>query len=387
MKRLFLSLAVIAAALTACNQIDNPAVEEDEGGHLYVELRGAPVVTKADVTPLPSEVLLKDTQVFVFNDDEEKTLYRKETVTGDQKTIDIPHVKAGNYTVVAVSNYGSLSSDDAAGNLSPRNRADLDAAVITLGMCDPTNCFVMYGATDGVVTVNANSGSSSSTTASATKAPITLQRFAVRVRLVEVENKIPTAYGDLRLDYMFLANAYGTWVLNPAASSPAAKPTEPVNWGGRLKGRSADQVSRTNVQAAIRSASDAMYYNSTFSALGLRVPQTQTLKVEQPLYSLPNPTERSQDNFNGALQETTPACLRLVLHATFDANPDKSFYYPVTIIGTGDTPVVRNTTYDVRMTIRGEGVFDPNEEPKYGNMSVEVTVEPWSDGGDIPKEF
>ena len=80
--------------------------------------------------------------------------------------------------------------------------------------------------------------------------------------------------------------------------------------------------------------------------------------------------------------------MRLVVRATFEGGSGKSFYYPVTILGAGDKPLARNTSYDVRMTIRGEGVSDPNEEPKYGNLNVEIAIAPWDDGGEvINKEF
>ena len=379
-KVLFSLTALTMMSLAACNQIGEPASQEGTGT-LVIELRGAPS-TKAGTDAAGNEETLKDTQIFIFNTDSGESLYRKETVTGADKTLSVTHMKAGTYTVAALSNYPALNASASGGGaLNPKTRKELEDVAVNLGMCDPQNCFLLYGVTASPVTVRSDSGTEASSSASAAKADVTLRRFASRVRLVEVENELPEAYGALKVDHVFLENGYGSWTIGAAAD-----PTGPVNWGGRKEGKASSATEGDFIQAQ----GDAQYPAQTFRDCGTSVARgaDKAEKFNYLFYTFPNPAQQNQDNFSGPLAGTGAACVRLVVRATFEGGNGRSFYYPVTILGAGDKPLARNTSYDVRMTIRGEGVSDPNEEPKYGNLNVEIAIAPWDDGGEvINKEF
>lgn len=380
-KKVFFTLSALTMmSLAACNQIGEQAAQEGTGT-LVIELKGAPA-TKAGTDASGNEETLKDTQIFIFNTDSGESLYRKETVSGADKTLSVTHMKAGTYTVAALSNYQALSANAAGGGaLNPKSRKELEDVAVNLGMCDPQNCFLLYGVTASPVTVNSDSGSDAATSSSAAKADVTLRRYASRVRLVEVENELPEAYGALKVDYVFLENGFGNWTVGAASD-----PTGPVNWGGRKEGKS----SSTSGGDFIQARADAQYAAQTYRDCGTSIARgsDKAEKLGYLFYTFPNPAQKNQDNFSGPLAGTGAACVRLVVHATFEGGSGRSYYYPVTILGAGDKPLARNTSYDVRMTIRGEGVSDPNEEPKYGNLNVEIAIAPWDDGGEIiNKEF
>lgn len=385
MKRLFLlfTLALALPWLTACNPVD-PAITDEAEGTLEVRLDGL-TATKASTDPTAAETVLMDTQVFLFRS-ADGVLYRKEAMEGSSTSLMVKRLKADDYDVVVVCNAMSLLGEE--GILNPISKQELDDWKVTLAMCDPEKCFVMAGETDKVTVVK-NSGSSSSQSGSATKATVTVSRFASRVRLVSVRNEIPDAFGDLVIDYAFIENGYGTWTVDgrkDAAGKYAV--SEPVNWAGRREGHSNEYITEDN-DIVIDAASDAMYAAQTFrDARGAVIHKGATESMNLTLYSLPNPAEDIEDQEDGPATTTMPAYMRLVVHATFEKS-GRGYFYPVTILGGADAnkAVTRNTTYDVSLTIRGAGVDDPNNVIRHGNMEVTFTVEPWSAGSEIHKTY
>lgn len=382
LKKIILILSLPILVLYACNEMN---VQSDDGeGIMNVSVEGLPA-TKASTESYTGETALHDTQVFLFRS-ADGTLYRKEAIAGDATSITVKRLKADDYDVVVVCNMKAILGED--GDLNPITKAELENTAITLAMCDPEKGFVMYGEQKGV-TVTKNSGSSSGQSGSAAKAAVTVSRFAARVRLVSVRNEIPEAYGDLTIDYVFLENGYGTWNLGGKIDAEGKDAvSEPVNWAGRREGHS-NEVATEDNNILIDSASDAMYAPQTFAeADNIIIHRGASETMNSRLYTLPNPAEGISDQETGPATTSQPAYLRLVVRATFGRG-GRSYYYPVTILGGPDAnkAVKRNTTYDVSMTIRGTGVNDPNEVIYHGNMNVEISVDPWGDGGSINKLY
>lgn len=382
-RKLSFILCLASLLLAGCQ---TAGFEEAGGdGEMTVELSGS-WATKAGTDATTGETAISDTQIFLFNAGD-GTLYRKETLRSNGTTLVVKKIKAGEYDVVAVSNLITLLGEEA-GSLNPVSRKELDAVTVSLGMCDPEKGFVMYGSTPGVKVVR-NSGPDASSSGSTTKATVVLQRFAARVRLVEVKNDIPDTFGNLIVDYVFLENGYGKWDLGGSLDAEGhAVVGEPVNWAGRVEGHSTDAWD-AEPDPRINSADDAMYSDQTFCVSGFSIQKGLTERLGYNFYTLPNPAEGINDQADGPASASRPAYLRLVVHATFANYPAKSFYYPVTILGGRDVniAVARNTTYDVSMTIRGDGVVDPNQEIRHGNMDFTFSVEPWGEGSDIHKTY
>jgi len=381
MKRLFLLLSLVAL-LPACNEVTSDT--DAEGSEMEIQVLGI-TGTKASTEATSPEVVLSDTQVFLFRS-ADGSLYRKEAVAGDATSLTVKRLKADDYDVAVVCNLKSLLGEE--GNINPLTKKELDDYAVKLSMCDPEKCFVMHGEVDGVTVVK-NSGSSSSQSGSATKVNVTVSRFASRVRLVSVKNEIPDAFGDLIIDYAFLENCYGTWTMDGRLDDGGfPMVSECVNWAGRKEGHSNEVITADN-DIVIDSAEDAMYPKQTFrSAKSVVVHKGATEGVNLSLYALPNPAQDIVDQEDGPATTTQPAYMRLVVHATF-GNGGRGYYYPVTILGGPDATlaVARNTTYDVSLTIRGAGVDDPNNVIRHGNIDVSFEVAPWGDGGGIHKTY
>ena len=352
MKRIILFAAAGLMGLAACNSLIAPDVQPGEGS-LSVSVRSG-TVTKADTTPAGNDAVVNDIQLFLFSQD--GSLYRKETMPGQETNRTFDRVKAGSYDIVALVNAPELTTVN--------RKAELDEAEINLGFNDPEKGFLMAGQTVSGVTVTGGA-------ASPARAEITVRRHVGRVRLTTVQNGIPAAYGALKVDYAFLENGFGTWNYGGTGD-----PSGYVNYAGRKAGRNTS----ANAADFIAVAADADYPELTFRALARTVAQGETETFNIPFYSLPNKHTVATDNFTGAT--SGDACARLVVKATYGEGATQSWYYPVTLEN-----LERNKTYDVSFIIRGPGSPDPNLGVESGNLEVIITVEPWGDGGDFTGEF
>ncbi|MBR5100432.1 MAG: FimB/Mfa2 family fimbrial subunit [Bacteroidales bacterium] len=352
MKRILLFAAASLMGLAACNETEGPQAQPEEGILVVAVHSGNGTATKADTAPIGNDAVIHDIQLFLFSQD--GSLYRRETLSGQETTKSLDRVKAGSYDLVAVANAPELADVN--------QKSAWEAAEINLGFNDPEKGFLMVGQTASGVTVTGGA-------ATPARADITVRRHVGRVRLTTVQNGIPQAYGALKVEFAFLENGFGTWNYG-GTGDPAAY----VNYAGRKAGRN------TSADPAdfIRSAADADYAALTFQPLARTVALGATETFNVPFYSLPNKHTAATDHFAGAT--SGDACARLVLKASYgDA---QSWYYPVTIEN-----LERNKTYDVSFLIRGPGSPDPNQKVDSGNLEVVITVEPWGDGGDFNGEF
>ena len=340
--------------LAACNELGSQLVQPEEGSLIVSVQCGNGTATKADTAPAGNDAVIGDIQLFLFAQD--GSLYRRETLSGQETTKSLDRVKAGSYDLVAVANAPEMAAVN--------QKSELEKAEINLGLNDPAKGFLMAGQTASSVTVTGGAATSA-------RAEVTIRRHVGRVRLTTVQNGIPAAYGALKVEYAFLENGFGTWNYGGTGD-----PSGYVNYAGRKAGRN------TSADPAdfIRSASDADYAALTFQALTKTVAQGATETFNVPFYTLPNKHTAATDHFTGATSDD--ACARLVVRASYGEGDAQSWYYPVTIEN-----LERNKTYDVSFIIRGPGSPDPNQGVSSGNLDVVITVEPWGDGGDFSGEF
>lgn len=345
MKNFLLIMPAVLCCLAACHSLEPAAVNADEGS-IIISVRGSDgPLTKADanVDPIDKESAIDSIQTFIFSSD--GSLYRRICLKDNQFTESLNRVKTGIYSIVAVANAPALTAIT--------TRSELENTAINLGMNDPQSGFLMFGA-DTVEVIAGNSAAQST---------VTVSRYVGRVRLVSVKNNLPSAYGSMRVDYAFLANAYGCW--NYGA---LGVPDTYVNLAGRTK--SPDPV-------LITESAQAEYPALTFKALSQNVATGATGDVGEPFYTLPNRHAAGADGFTATT--SGEHCARLVVHVSYGS---QGWYYPVTI---GN--LERNKTYDVSFSISGPGVSDPDQQVTNGSLSVTIDVDTWKSGGVIEGEF
>ena len=353
MKRIILFAAAGLMGLAACTQLDGPQNLTGEGALLISVNSGAGIDTKAaDVNPAGKDADLHDIQLFLFSSD--GSLYRREALSGTETSRTLDRVKTGSYDIVAVANAPALTQI--------QTKAALEQETITLDLNQVDQGFLMAGQTASSVTVTGGATSPA-------RAEITVRRHVGRVRLTSVENAIPLAYGELKVECAFLENGLGSW--NYAGNG---EPSGYVNYAGRKKGKN------TSADAAdfIARAADADCEQLTFKALGWSVANGGTETFDVPFYTFPNRQTASGDHFDGATSEA--ACARLVLKASYGSG--QSWYYPVTIEN-----LERNKSYDVSFIIHGPGSTDPNKKVESGSLEVVIRVDPWGAGGEFTGEF
>ena len=354
MKRFFLMAALGLAGLAACNQLETPVTDAGEGTLILSFTSENALVTKSDTEPSGKDASIYDIQAFLFLQD--GALYRRETLSGSELTKSLDRVKAGSYDIVAVANAPELTGI--------QKKSDLENARHTLDQNDPGKGFLMYGVSDGSVTIRSES-------AGPVRAVITVKRFVGRVRLTTVQNKLPAVYGALKIDCVFLENGMGSWNFGAAGA-----PSDYVNYAGRKPGRNTS----TDENDFIKTAADAACPALTFNALNRSVAADAKESFGIPFYTLPNKVTAADDHFEGAT--SGDACARLVIRASYGENGAQQWYYPVTIPN-----LERNKSYDVSFIISGPGVKDPNQRVSSGNLDVVISVDPWGPGDEIEGKF
>ena len=353
---LLLCLAAGLLAVSACNEFQSTG---QAGTLSLVILEGDAPLTKASgTTELSYEKKINDLQIFIF---EGSTLFRYERITQGLGTLpysrNFGSVKAGAYRVWVVANADDL------GDVSTEE--ELASTVIQLTDCGLTDAegFVMAGSGDVLV----------SNGASATAA-VALTRFAARVRLVSVTNELPASYADagaVTVQSVFLINALGTWNLGGVGSA-----SEWVNLGGREAG-----FQSSNNAGKFISSEDQVnpsdYLEQVYRTEAIQIARGATQSFSDCcLYSFPN--DLTGDHTGNSATASSGALTRLVVLATVNG---EDWWYPVTLFKDG-SGLLRNTSYDVRLTLRATGSSDPNEPVGKGNLSATVSVSKWEAGAE-----
>jgi len=324
-----------------------PATEPGYGElSLNVDLPG---LTKAsDISSHGNEARVNDVQLLVFDASGNVVAYVN---SGTSLTSSLK-LKTGTYSCRAVVN-----GPDAA---MVKTSSALDGLSVDLAAYnDVDSDFLMCGETQNV-TVMKNASSSCS---------ITVSRFVSRVKLVSIVNECPAALGSITLKRAFLSNVVGNQNL-----SGQQAPSVFTNMYGRSEVSSkASIIDGSSYQAV---PSGLTYANLNSASLGHGV----SLGINDWFYSYPN---SYTDVVKAWKSSWTPTATRLVLVAAIGGN---DYYYPVAI-----PQSTANTSYDVSMTITGEGLDDPQDDPATlsdkGSLKVSVTVADWAGGTEYVVEY
>lgn len=207
-------------------------------------------------------------------------------------------------------------------------------------------------------------GSASCTVGTSTAScNISANRFVSRVALVSVKNAIPSVYGSLTVNAVWLSNVVGNQNLAGNASANT--------WYNKF-GR-ADESPQVSSHIIDGSTYKASCPDLTFKSLSQSISNGSTHTPSTPylLYTFPNSSTTAPKAFSTSFSAQRTV---LVVKATVNGT---AYYYPVPL---DDAAPSRNTTYTVALTITGIGSTDPNVPVQKGNMTVNVTVSGWTSG-------
>lgn len=347
----FISLAAAAATLAAA--CDNSAIIPVEGeGAMQINFN-VPAATRATATG--HEADLNDVQMLIF--DSTGKLYKYHdfsTAEINAKSATIDKVMTGSYSVYVVANGPAL--DDVT------TLSAMESAGISLEQYnDPESGFVMEGHS-GTVTVTSGSTASPD---------ISLSRFVARVSLLSVTNNLPSAYGSLTVNRVFLCNVVNTQNLG-GSKTPGNDETNWFNKEGRK-----DESPRNASHIINGSTFTASAPELSFAAAGSSITNGNSWTSTKRFYAYPNNATTKPNGFN-----STFAAQRSVL--TIEASyGGKTYYYPVVL----DSGLARNTNYDVEVTITGSGSDDPVKPVDNGAIKAVTTVQKWQDGTTYTETF
>ncbi len=361
------SMALMAAASCTQESLSESATEQEpaqEGaGTIVVNVRSGTPGTRAD-GPLSSyteeqgyEKVINKVEIFVFD-----------KATGDLNG----YVNAGTETSASMNVTSGAKHVYAIVN-SPVNlsaiteEAALNAVALKLddNHTDLSKGFVMAGVNKDVTV----------TSGTAVKPTITVDRFTSRIALVKVTNNLPTAYGALTIEDVFLSNVVANQELGGTAEAGAW-----YNIMGRIK----DATEATQIIGVGTNAGTCP--DLTHKVAGLTVPnlvneknEANTKMPKYLFYAYPNSCAAADESVKWDTEGFPGDQTRLILTATVDG---KYFYYPVII-----DKLERNKSYDVSVKISGFGVTDPADEIEKGSIEVTVSANPWTMGEAIEEDL
>lgn len=345
MKKTISFLLAATTFLAACNKQEQPAAEPQAYGTIQLTIDAdSGLQTKAVsayTTAQTYETQVNKVQVFVFGSDGKINFYKNlgKSLTGSITTT------AGTKTVYAVVNGPDLST---VGALS-----ELEAKAVDLSANSTT-------ASTGFVMAGKNTCTVSGTAASCA---ITVSRLAARVVLASVTNALPSSYGALKIERVFLSNVVGNQNIAGTAS--------PSTWYNK-EGRK-DESPLVESHIIDGSTYAASCPTLTFKSVGQSVANGSSLTPSTPylFYGYANSSTTAPSGFNA-----TFSAQRSVLVVVASVNSEV-FYYPVVL---DSSTLVRNTTYTVGLTINSLGSKDPNDPVEKGSMNVNITVAGWQAG-------
>ncbi|MBO4570312.1 MAG: FimB/Mfa2 family fimbrial subunit [Bacteroidales bacterium] len=351
MKRINFLTSVCAAAalLAACDAATlAPALD---GGAITIEF-AVPEATRA--VAQGNEATISDVQLLLFN--QNGSLYKFHSLTASEisaKSASLTNVLNGNYTVYVVANGPDLSGKSTLESFL--------ATAIDLETCNsPSSDFVMEG--HGDVTV---SGSGT------TNISVSISRYVSRVVLKSITNGLPSAYGSLTVDRVFLSNA----VRVQEIGGDCDPGNTPGNWYNK-EGRK-DESTRNAAHIINGSTYTASAPALTFATIGTSLANGGKWNGTKYFYAYPNDSAANPDGFKEpfAAQKSV-----LVIVGTFGGN---TYYYPVILRNGMD----RNTSYEISATITGAGSDDPNKPVTSGSLRVTVSIDNWIDGTTYTETF
>ena len=360
MKNELFAVAVLAAsvaAFCACNKEPLPSEAVDRGTiELSVEIPGnSPGDTRtvtAYTETLDGEKKVNGVQYFIFRSasttDHSKNVLEIDAAMASDASRTVESV-TGSHIVWALVN--------GPGNLKFANEKQLlDYTACMKLEKNGASSFLMAGSR----TVSVAAGA-------AADGKVTVSRFVSRVALREVVNKLPAAYGAVKIVNAFLINV----VAVDNVGGNMALPTDASLWYNK-EGRK-DASRSQNV--FVTSASTASAPDMTFKALGsVSVASGGSVTPEScNLYAYRNSSTDEPDGWHTTFK---PRQTALVLQTLVNSGSgEKTFYYTVPL-----KAFDRNCAITVGLTLNHLGSEAPGAVLEIGSINASVTVADWTTG-------
>lgn len=354
--------ACFGMVLSSCTE-GGIAPEAGRVSTMSIVIEGEDVATKAgsDSDARAWETAVSSLDVYLISGDAVARHERFSSVPSLPYEALVMHVPVAEYEVYVLANAPSAA-------VSVNTKSALEAVAVSLGNCPLDGSgFVMSGSA-GRVSVQQGSPTSAGTVA--------VSRYCSRVRLKSVKNVLPSGYassGALTVKGVFLENVPTTWTLAGVVNASS------VGGWGNLAGRKSGSSASTAASDFIKGASavnPSAYaaHLAKFPSQGVSVANgaTESSAFGWDLYCFPTPNGVAASDQKGPVATTgaVTACPRLVVLATVNGT---DYYYPLTLVKSGNKTLERNTCYDVSITIRDTGSLDPNEPVSDGSIYAVVT--------------
>ena len=337
MKKLLCFSALAVLVISACNLADitgNDVILDDDAemGVVTFSLSGNddPLVTKSSSQAAESAV--RSLQVLVFNSGGNLVSYASSTSNAVSASVPL---NINGHKVFAVTNVSEdLSSCSSPSALTSRISYLKDNSLEALQM---------IGSVDN------------QTFTSGSTVPVEVRRFASKVEIDEIVSAF-TAAAHKSQEFKIK----GIYLINVNGSSPYTQVSTPGVWYNQLQYVSGDCNSLISdifqAPVTVQTSSGAV----------------TSYKTKHYFYCYSNPA--SVDTHGGTF---SPRRTRLVIETVLGST---TYYYPIDIVGNGNT-LDPNTSYTVtKLTITGPGVEHPDDPLNTGSVSFNVTVKNWDTG-------
>lgn len=338
MKRLFLLCAVAGIAAVSCNKdMDIQPSQQDAPKEKLEVLVGLSNVdltiteTRADLTATSAEKKVDDAYVLVYNASGNLVDYKAWSGSSVKFALE-----AGNYKFFAIINTGATSM--------PATVTALNALKGTLKA--DLSGFTMLGSTEKTIATGTE------------KFSISAKRLASKVVFKDLKVNFSSTSlqaAGMTLNAVYLINAAGEMTF---ASMLGGNLAAPGLWYNQLKYAQND--------------CDSYLYAG---GLNLSAAHGSTKNVNKTFYAYPNGTASDAHGGSWSARKT-----RLVLEATVDGS---KCYYPFTF----DT-LEPNKIYTVNsITVTRKGVANPDDVWNDNEVSGDLTIDDWTNGGEFSEEM
>ena len=333
---LFAMLAGIVAVSCNKNMDIQPSQPENpqEKYEVIVGVSNVDLViteTRADLTATNAEKKVDDAYVLVYNSNGNLVDYKSWSGSSVKFALE-----AGTYKFFAIINTGLTSM--------PANLSALNAFKATLKA--DLSGFTMFGSTEKTIATGTE------------KFSISAKRLAAKVVFNDLKVNFSSSSlqaAGMTLNAVYLINAAGDLTFGSYLNSSF---TGTSLWYNQLKYAKGD--------------CDSYLYAG---GLNLSAAHGSTKNVNKTFYVYPNGTASDAHGGSWSARKT-----RLVLEATVDGS---KCYYPFTF----DT-LEPNKVYNVKtITVTRKGVANPDDVWNDNEVSGDVTIDDWTNGGDYSEEM
>ncbi|WP_394287244.1 fimbrial protein [Bacteroides pyogenes] len=378
LEKLFL-LGAIALGLAACSNEDTPVVQQAKNATMSLKIvqGGTRAIGSPDAVTA-GESKIKRLDVFVFNGDDVDG--HKQATGEDVTEVKDIAVTIGSRTMVVVANatadMGTITSK---ADLLSKVATDLAAQTLENGLLMTSEETPPFAIKAGKNYYGYAAGQTPAGNEISVDAPVKLTRVPARVALVNVETTFEGSYEGFTFEpeeiFLFNAKKQSKYFGNPGAlvkGSELLSGVDLTSFEGTLKPDTwvaewtADYLKDAFTSLDILSEKQVYYYvfENDASVQPTVLSIKGKIKKDEDTYA-------TADDFPGAIDSEGYTYYSIVVNAdipgyTYDGETPK------------DSKILRNTQYNISVTIKHLGKDDPTDPPvAAATLDVKVKVAEW----------